>query len=332
MSRKIHQTTSTSRFAVKALPALVGAAAVLLSMGASAETLRIGTLPAADSIVLHVAKENGLYEKAGLEVELVPFKSALELGAAMRAGRLDGHFGDLMNVFTQNETGIPQKVVFTTTHTIPQQRAFALIASPKSATAPKSFDELKTKKDVTTAMSSSTIIHYLLDRMTETEKLPEGALKNLEVKQIPIRMQMLLGGKVDTALLPEPLVTVVESKGGKVLWDDRNLNEALAVVALKSEKLDPKTVDAFRKATAEAARVIEADPVRYRAVMVQKGLLPAPVAEGYKMVAFSFFGTKDGLPPLPTPEEVKRVGEWMVGQGMLKAVPAWDQVVVPAAE
>lgn len=332
MHVKTVKTSSSSSRGKTAFAAALGFALIALTGTAAAEALRIGTLPAADSIVLYVAQENGLFKKAGLDVEVIPFKSALELGAAMRAGRLDGHFGDLMNVFTQNETGIPQKVILTTTHTHPEQRAFGLVASPKSAAAPKTLDELKAKKDVTTAMSSSTIVHYLLDRMTGEEKLAEGTLKNLEVKQIPIRMQMLLGGKVDTALLPEPLVTVVESKGGKVLWDDRNLNEALAVVALKAEKLDPKTVESFRQATAEAARVIEAEPERYRAVMVKKGLLPAPVADDYKMVAFSFFGTKDGLPPLPTPEEVKRVGDWMVGQGMLKAAPAWDAVVMPAAK
>ena len=40
-------------------------------------------------------------------------------------------------------------------------------------------------------MSSATIIDYLLDRMKAEEKLSDGALRNLEVKQIPIRLQML---------------------------------------------------------------------------------------------------------------------------------------------
>ena len=56
---------------------------------ASAETLEIGTLPAADSAVLYVAEAEGLFRKEGLDVKVVPFKSALEIGAAMRAGRLD---------------------------------------------------------------------------------------------------------------------------------------------------------------------------------------------------------------------------------------------------
>lgn len=308
----------------KTLWAALLAAGTMVSAAADAETLRIGVLPAADAIVIHAAADEKLFKAQGLDVEVIPFKSALELGAAMRAGRLDGHFGDLMNVFTQNERGVAQAVILTTTHTSKAQRAFGLVVSP----AAEGIRSLKDLDGTETAMSSATIIDYLLDRMKAEEKLPAGALKNLEVKQIPIRLQMLQTGKVATAMLPEPLVSVVEAKGGRVIWDDRSLDEALAVVALKKEKLDDKTVFAFRRAVADAARLIESEPDRFRAVMVKKGLLPAPVAQNYTMVRFSMFGTSDGLPPLPSAEDVRRVGEWMVAKHMIKAVPAYESVVI----
>ena len=272
-----------------------------------------------------MAEAEGLFQKEGLDVKVVPFKSALEIGAAMRAGRLDGHFGDLMNVFTQNETGIKQKVVLTTTHTHPEQRCFGMLVSPKV----KKYETLGDLQGTSTAMSSSTIIDYLLDRMKETESLPAGAVKNLEVKQIPIRLQMLQSGQVETAMLPEPLVTLVEQKGGRVLWNDSKLDEALAIVALKAAYTDEKTVSSFRRAVAQAAKLMEEKPEAYRPLMVKKGLLPPPLAETYKMVRFSMFGTADGLPPLPTAEEVRRVGEWMVQKKMIKAVPAYEDVVAP---
>ena len=75
-------------------------------------------------------------------------------------------------------------------------------------------ESLSDLKGTATAMSAATIIDYLLDRMKMEEKLPAGAVKNVEIRQIPLRLQMLLAGKVETALLPEPLVTVVEKKVG----------------------------------------------------------------------------------------------------------------------
>lgn len=299
--------------------------AFMASGAAFSQTLRIGTLPAADSIVLHVAADEGIFKTNGLDVKIVPFKSALEIGAAMRANRLDGHFADVMNVLIQNETGAAQSIVLTTTHTTPKQRAFGMVVAPKFVASIKSTDDLK---NTPTAMSAATIIDYLLDRMKSVEKLPVGSVKNTEVRQIPIRLQMLLSGQVETALLPEPLVSVVEKKGGSVIWDDTKLDEALAVVALKKEFLDAKTVSAVRKSVAQAAALIEKDPAKCRRMMVEKRLLPAPVAEGYKMVRFSLFGRADGLPPLPTAEEIRRVGDWMVGRGMIKSVPAYETVVV----
>ena len=148
------------------------------------------------------------------------------------------------------------------------------------------------------------------------------------MKQIPIRLQMLLSGQTPTALLPEPLVSVVEAKGGRVIWDDRNLNETQAVVALRKEALTEANVKGIRAAVAKAAQVVEASPDEYRAVMVEKGLLPKPVAQNYKMLRFSFFKTADGLPPLPTEVEVKRVSEWMIAHKMLKNIPAYSEVIV----
>ena len=304
--------------------AAVLSSALAFSALAQAAELKIGVLPAADSIVLEVAADEGLFKKEGLDVQTVPFKSALEVGAAMRAGQLAGHFGDLMNVITQNATGAPQKVILTTTHTTPSQRAFGFVVSPKAS---KQIESVKDLKSTESAMSAATIIDYLLDRMKTEEKLAQDAVKNVEIRQIPIRLQMLLAGKVETALLPEPLVTIVEKRGGRVIWDDTKLNEALAVVALRSDRADARTVAGFRRAVAEAARLIEADPEKYRAVMVEKKLIPAPIAADYKMVRFSLFGTKDGLPPLPTPEDVKRVGDWMIGHQMVKSAPRYEDVV-----
>ena len=129
------------------------AAMSMTALCAAAENLTLGVLPAADSIVLDVAVVEGLFAKEGLTVKTVPFKSALEIGAAMRAGRLDGHFGDLMIVFTQNATGVLQTIVVTTTHTSPAQRAFGLVVAPKKA------GEIKSLKDLNgtpTAMSAAT--------------------------------------------------------------------------------------------------------------------------------------------------------------------------------
>ena len=301
------------------------AAALCCGFGAAAaaeaEALRIGTLPASDAVLLYAAESEGCFARAGLEVKLVPFRSAVELGAAMRAGELDGHYGDLMNVLLQYAGGIPQAVAVTATRAHAGTRNFALLASPKAAERVKRFDDLRKGAPVETAMSSATIIDYLLTRMEETENLPAERLRKTEIKQIPIRLQLLLAGKMDTALLPEPLASVVEAKGGRALWDDSKLAEPLAVVAFRKSAVTEAVVAAFRSAVSDAARRIESDPVKFRRLMVEKRLLPAAGAERYVMPKWSVFGTKDGLAPLPSEAEIERVGAWMLGKGMVKVLP-----------
>ena len=295
-----------------------------LFSSANSETIRLGLLPAADSIVLYVAQEESLFKQQGLDVQLIPFKSALEVGAAMRAGKINGHFADLMNVFLQNDQGVKQSIVLTTTHTNAEQRCFGLVVSPQLS---KQIQTLSDLKSTSSAMSSATIIDYLLDRMKQEEGLKTSSIENVEVKQIPIRLQMLLSGQVSTAMLPEPLVSVVEARGGKVLWDDKKLDEALAVVSLKDSLLNEQTVKAFRIAIAQAASKIDQNPTHYQKVMVQKRLLPPSGSQNYQMVRFSVHQTSDGLPPLPTQAEVQRVGQWMKDKGMIKAIPAYESIV-----
>ena len=173
------------------------------SLAAEEPLLKIGVLPAADSVLLYAAESEGFFESRGLRIQLLPFKSAIEIGAAMRAGELAGHYGDLINVFTQNAAGAPQAVAATVTYANPAERNFALVTRPGSNLT--SLEDIKTHPGTDTAMSASTIIDYLLDRMEATTGLPPSAMKRVEVRQIPIRLQLLLAGKMETALLPEPL-------------------------------------------------------------------------------------------------------------------------------
>ena len=48
---------------------------------------------------------------------------------------------------------------------------------------------------------------------------------------------------------------------------------------------------------------------------------------GYKMPTYAHFGTADGLPPLPSAADVKRTADWMIGKGMIKAMPKLEEVV-----
>lgn len=302
---------------------------VALTGAWAGEKLKIGTLPASDAVLLYAAQEDVFFKHNGLDVELISFRSALEIGAAMRSGELSGHYGDLINVFLQNAAGQTQAVAATMTRANASQRNFALVTSPGAAQQLQTIADLKRLQPVETAMSANTIIDYLLTRLEETEKLPASTFKKTEIRQIPIRLQLLLSNRMTTALLPEPLASIVEARGGRALWDDRGLTEPLAVVAFRKNAVNEAVIVAFRRSLTQAAKNIEADPELYRALMVKYNLLPPKEADHYPMPRYSIYGTPDMLPALPSTPEIERVGRWMVQKGMISSIPTREEIVFP---
>ena len=58
--------------------------------------VRIGVLQIADSFPLYVAVEEGLFQKYGLDVEIIEFQSASDQSVAYEAGELDGMMTDMI--------------------------------------------------------------------------------------------------------------------------------------------------------------------------------------------------------------------------------------------
>ncbi len=67
--------------------------------------IRFGTLPVLQALPLFVARDKGLFAKAKLKVELVPFNTASERDIALTAKTIDGTFGDLFSAAILRETG-----------------------------------------------------------------------------------------------------------------------------------------------------------------------------------------------------------------------------------
>lgn len=273
------------------------------------EPIRFGILPVLDTLPLQVAVADGLFTEQGLDVELVPFQSALELDTAVTSGRLDGYFGDLLKTLLLIQSGAGQKVVSVNYSPVPGQMMFALVAGPGKAGA--------TSYEV--GISRSTVIEYLMDRMLQqTDSLRDVAFNPTEIKKIPIRLQMLLSGQLDAAVLPEPLVTLAVSKGATVLATDEHLGEPLTVVCLAESRLAARKK--FLKARAEAVRRINADPEAYRELMGKTIRIPPPLVPTFPVYRFP-------ENTLPTETELFRIQQWMLTRGLLRTMLGRSEIV-----
>jgi NitT/TauT family transport system substrate-binding protein len=294
---------------------------VFLPTSTLAQTLRVGVLPVLDTLPLQVAVQDRLFDQEGLRVELVSFGSALERDAAMQAGQLDGYFGDLLNTVLLIQNGVPIRIVTVAYATQPGQRMFALLTAPSvPGLTPGSSKSLKV------GISTATIIDFLLDPMLTQAGLRRNQVTPMDVKKIPIRLQMLLTSQLDAALLPEPLVSIAEQQGARVIATDEALNLPVTLVSLLHDRLQqgPDILERFLRAYALAVRRIAESPDGYREILVHSCGLPEVLRNTFRMPKYP-------SPQFPSREAVQAVQDWMRQQTLISEALPYHQMVPSAA-
>ena len=178
----------------------------------AAEPLKIGLLQIEDSVAFYVAEQEKMYDREGLEVELIPFLSALERDSALAAGAIDGAIDDPVGAILFDQGQGRLKITALCLGETPAEGVFAILAAPQSGV-----NSLAELKYVEIAVSNSTIIEYVTDRMLLARGFQAAEIRKIEVVKMPIRMQMLLSGAVKAATLPEPLASIAAGKGARAL-------------------------------------------------------------------------------------------------------------------
>jgi NitT/TauT family transport system substrate-binding protein len=238
---------------------------------------------------------------------------------ALQSGRIDAYFGDLLNTLLLINSGQRLSIVTTVFRTDPNQRMFALLASPKSG-----ITSAKQIEGEAIAISRASVIEYVLDRITAQSSVRQDKVKKTDIRAIPIRYQMLVTDRVKLALLPEPLVSKAESEGAKVLADDRTLDMTLTVVALGTKLLQnhPGLSARFITAYAKAVQAINANPDAFRDLLAERAQLPASLKGQFKVPSFPY-------PEKPRKKDVKSIEQWLLEKGLVSEPAPYETVVAP---
>ena len=159
------------------------------SQESEAPSLRMALLPVLDVLPFHVAEQNGYFDQVGVQVELVPVKSAQERDTLMQTGQVDGMLTDLLSpvLFNQDEAQI--KAVRTARRAYADAPVFRLLAAPgSSVTSPAEL------AGVPVGSAQNTVIEYLTYRMLQKAGLADSEITTQEVSAIPVRFELLVNG------------------------------------------------------------------------------------------------------------------------------------------
>jgi NitT/TauT family transport system substrate-binding protein len=266
----------------------------------------VGILPDVDSLPLMVAAAEGRFAAEGVEVSLVPFKSALERDAALQSGAIDGAVADLLAAALQVQAGFDTRVASLT------DGRYGIVAAPGSGIASS-----KDLAGVPIGISTNTIIQYATESLLAGAGLPAASISVTAVPKIQIRMELLLSGQLKAACLPEPFLTVARAKGARMIAASDDAGLRAGVLLFSGKVLDARLaeVSAFYRAYWKAASAINANADSYRPFLVDKAGFPEEARTAFRFVRYE-------APRLPTEADVAAVLAWMRAKGILSAAIA----------
>ena len=279
--------------------------------------IRVGLLPIIDSVPFYAAEADGLFEAAGLNVELITFNSALERNVALSTGAIDAQLADLIATGLINNEQHEVSIVKTTYRATGDVAMIALVAGADSG--------INTAADLegaTVGISNNSLIEYHLDKYLDDAGLARDAVEKTEVAAIPVRMELLGQGQLDAAVLPEPLITLAVNAGGTVILDDRESRLGMSVLEFKVDFLveHAGNVQAFLAVHEDAVQRINSDPDTYAHLLPEKARLPEFLVGIFNVPPFP---TNN----VPTEAEIGLANDWLIEKELIGERRTYSQWV-----
>ena len=275
---------------------------------AAPTTIKVALLPVLDVLPMVVAQQEGLYTKHSLVVEIIPVSSAPERDQLIAAGQTDAIMNELTSVMFLNQDKIQVQAVRYARTATSDQALFSIMAGKDSG-----ITDAQGLKGQPIGISQGTIIEYLTDRLLTAEGFTAADMNFVAVPKIPDRMSLLASGELKAATLPEPFVTLSKQSGAVTALDDTAHPEySFSIITFTKAMIDanPDAVKAFLAAVEEAVELINKDPQKYASLMVDQKMVPAPLAETFKVPTYPTKG-------VPTEAQFLDVLEWVKAKGYL---------------
>ena len=258
--------------------------------------LTIGLMPDTDSIPFIIAAERGYFAEEGVEVELVPFKSAMERDAALQSGNLDGAVSDLLAVIFARSGGFSMHAVSYT------DGNYNLVAGGNAGISAAA--DLR-GKDI--AISRNTIIEYVTDEILSVNGMKEQDVSKVVIQQLPVRLEMLQSGNLAAAVLPEPMASVAVASGSRYVTGSGELGINPGVIVFADSAINEKadSIRAMYRAYNKSVEYLNHAPrAEYIDLVMEKSGFPAPARDALEFKPYRLAG-------LPAEKDVEEAVHWV---------------------
>jgi NitT/TauT family transport system substrate-binding protein len=247
-------------------------------------TIRLGMLPVEATCVAYYAKDNGYFDKAGLNVTIEVNPSSLSVASAVVSGTYDIGYATISTLASAHVKGLPLVIIAPAGIITPGLVIGGIVAPVRSS--------IQTAKDLngkTFAVSGlNTLAEYQPRAWVDKHGGDSTTMRFIEMP-LPEIVEALGAGRVDAGYLTEPFLTVGTKRN--VVRMLATGNDALAPRYLASAwyttsawaSANPDVVARFGSAMADAGRWANANPAKVvQIVAARLKLDPALVGDSMR--------------------------------------------------
>ena len=300
-----------------------GAAGSAASAGDGPENaeITVGTLPIVDVAPVHIAIEQGLFEREGLAVTVEVTQGGAAAIPALVGGDLDIAYGAWPSFLIANQEGLELRAVADGTAATPGFTE--LLAMPGSGLEGNPAAMQGKRIAVNTLGSLGELA--VRSALVEADLAPDSA----QLVEIPFPEMgaALERGDVDVIWASEPVATLARESLGAVLVVDSYVGpmEGFPVAGYQAAAAftdaNPRTVRAFQRAMDAAVERIEADPGLVARVAPDFTNLSEDLADDVALPAFRSRLDSD---------ELRRVHDYLLEFDLLESPLDVEALVLPA--
>ena len=308
---------------------IILSALIALTTAAFAEPLKIGYSDWPGWTAWEIAKEKGLFKKAGVDVKLVWFGVYTDSLNALNTGKLDANCQTWSDTIPPLAEGIKLKVVLANDNS----------AGNDGFVAKKEFKTIKSLKGKTVATELGTVDHFLMLQALAKNGMTEKDIvyKNMTVPDAAAAFRQ---GKLDAAVIWQPSLNDVVKEGkSNVLFTSKDTPGLIPDLLVFQEKVAAaraadiqkvvdvwfEVVDFIKNHEDEAvkimAKVVEQKPEDY------KTFLPGTKLFDLKANLKAFEKSEKDVHTLSG--SGKEISEFLVQTGLMKTVPNYEAALDP---
>ena len=261
------------------------------------QTVRIAYLPIYVDLPLFVAKEQGFFEKRGVQVELVRFASSPEIGTALATGNAQVGASIAFSVVLANESRDPDKLkVFIVDSETPENYLDSFVVLRDSNI--KSLADLKGKK--LASFPGPTAVTFCKMVLEKNGINPDKDIQFVEL-DVASHLTALESHTVDALFTYEPTATqaVMEKNAVKLLpgaVESQIINPWQAGVWVITKQLatdNPDQASAIMLALYDAIDFIRTNPTEAKKALGKYTSIKAEVAAATPNIPFAKLGEID---------------------------------------